>query len=112
MIESAYGRHDYRVAVCVTNLSVLLQSMSPPLSLMPHPNLEKAAKLLRRSAKITEHAYGGRHPELAQRLNNLAMLLRSQGKLEEAAPLLERSAIIVIIAFNGMINPPLCWRGL
>ena len=90
MVEEAYGAHDYRVAVCATNLAVLLQSRSPPVCLTPHPKLERAEELLRRSVEITERAYGKRHPELAQRLNNLAMLLRTQGPRQNLPPVRPR----------------------
>jgi len=94
MVEATYGTHDYRVAICATNLAVLLQSMSPPVVSPPHPKLEEAQSLLERGVSITEKAYGKNHPEVAQRLNNLAMLLRTQGKLEEAVKCLERGVEI------------------
>lgn len=87
-------RVDYRVAIAQTNLAVLFQSMSPPSCLTAHPKLVEAEQLLRSSCTITEKAYGKNHVETAQRLNNLAMLLRAQGKLEEAEQPLMRAVAI------------------
>ena len=94
MIEQGCGRNDYRVAVAANNLAVLFQSMSPPVCTTPHPKLKKAQQLLQRSLIITQDTYGGTHTEVAQRLNNLVMLLRSQSKLQEATPLMEQAVKI------------------
>jgi tetratricopeptide (TPR) repeat protein len=50
-----------------------------------------ARPLFERSLAIREKAFGHEHPETAQSLHNLALVLQAQGNLIEARPLLERA---------------------
>ncbi|CAN0547894.1 unnamed protein product [Ectocarpus sp. 12 AP-2014] len=54
---------------------------------------EEAGPLYKRSLAIVEKDLGPDHPRVATSLKNLADLLESQGKYEEAAPLLERLSL-------------------
>jgi tetratricopeptide (TPR) repeat protein len=47
-----------------------------------------------RALTIREKQLGDEHSETAESLNTLAMLLREQGKYEEARPLFERALAI------------------
>ncbi len=51
----------------------------------------EAAPLYERSLQIREQMLGAEHPDVAQSLNNLAMLHKAQGEYAKAAPLYERS---------------------
>lgn len=44
----------------------------------------EAEPLLRQSLEVRQRALGPEHPEVADSLNKLAMLLRAQGHLEQA----------------------------
>jgi Tetratricopeptide repeat len=54
----------------------------------------EAEPLLRRALAIAEQSFGPEHPEVAIQLNNLAGLLYSANRLEEAEPLMRRHLII------------------
>jgi tetratricopeptide (TPR) repeat protein len=54
----------------------------------------RAEPLLRRSLSIDEKSYGPEHPNVAIRLNNLALLLRDTNRREEAEPLMRRALAI------------------
>jgi hypothetical protein len=56
--------------------------------------LGKARPLTERALAIAEAAYGPDHPEVAIRLNNLAMIWRDVGELGKARPLAERALAI------------------
>jgi tetratricopeptide (TPR) repeat protein len=51
-------------------------------------------QLIWRALTIREKQLGDEHSETAESLNTLAMLLREQGKYEEARPLFERALAI------------------
>jgi tetratricopeptide (TPR) repeat protein len=53
--------------------------------------LTDARPLLERSLALAETAYGPGHTEVAERLNNLAIILRNLGQPEAARPLLEKA---------------------
>ena len=53
--------------------------------------LAEAEPLYRRALAIREEKLGDDHPDVAQSLNNLALLLKTQGKLAEAEPLSRRA---------------------
>ena len=52
---------------------------------------KEAEPLLMRALEIREEQLGGRHPDTAGSLNNLALLYQEQGKYAEAEPLLMRA---------------------
>jgi tetratricopeptide (TPR) repeat protein len=54
----------------------------------------EAEALLKRSLAISEKAPSSQHPKLAETLNNLAELYRTQGRYAEAEPLYERALTI------------------
>jgi tetratricopeptide (TPR) repeat protein len=54
----------------------------------------QAASFLREALAIRERVLGPEHPDTAQSLNNLAMVLRDQGDLAAARPLYERALTI------------------
>lgn len=47
--------------------------------------------MYKRALRIEEEPLGPEHPNVATTLNNMAMLLGSQGEYEEALPLIERA---------------------
>ena len=49
---------------------------------------------MRRALDIDEQSYGAEHPEVAIRLNNLAMLLQATNRLAEAEPMMRRALTI------------------
>ena len=55
----------------------------------------EAEPLFRRALEINEAAYGPTHPDVAIRLNNLALLLQDTNRLGEAEPLFQRMASIL-----------------
>jgi hypothetical protein len=56
--------------------------------------LADARPLLERALAIAEATHGPDHPEVATRLNNLAMILQVLGRPGEARPLAERALAI------------------
>ncbi|MFM7832894.1 MAG: tetratricopeptide repeat protein, partial [Planctomycetaceae bacterium] len=58
--------------------------------------LSEAEPLYRRALSIDETSYGPNHPEVAIRLNNLALLLSATNRLSEAEPLSRRMVEIFI----------------
>jgi hypothetical protein len=50
--------------------------------------------LIRRALAIDEASYGNDHPNVAIRLNNLALLLQATNRLAEAEPLMARGFAI------------------
>src|SRR5207248_74249 len=50
--------------------------------------------LSRRALAITEQSYGPDHPDVATRLNNLALLLQATNRPGEAEPLFRRALAI------------------
>jgi hypothetical protein len=50
-----------------------------------------ARPLLERALTITEATYGPTHPDVATRLNNLAMVLQDLGDPAAVEPMLERA---------------------
>ncbi len=57
--------------------------------------LAEAEPLMRRALAIDEKSYGPDHPNVAIRLNNLAMLLQATNRLAEAEPLMRRALSIL-----------------
>ncbi|CAN0337603.1 unnamed protein product, partial [Ectocarpus sp. 12 AP-2014] len=57
-------------------------------------NHAEAQPLCERSLAIRERMLGPEHPDVAQSLNNRALLLESQGEHNDALPLLERASSI------------------
>ncbi len=55
---------------------------------------DEAEPLYRRALAIGEKTLGPNHPDVATRLNNLALLLSAQGKYAEAEPLYRRALAI------------------
>jgi tetratricopeptide (TPR) repeat protein len=53
--------------------------------------LEEAEPLMRRALEIDEQSFGGDHPNIAIRLNNLAQLLQTTNRLAEAEQLMRRA---------------------
>jgi hypothetical protein len=58
--------------------------------------LVEAEPLMRRALSIDEKSYGPEHPDVAIRLNNLALLLKAINRLVEAEPLMRRHLIILL----------------
>jgi short subunit dehydrogenase-like uncharacterized protein len=58
----------------------------------------------RRALAIDEQSFGGKHPEVARDLNNLATLLQDTNRLAEAEPLMRR-ALAVFIDSLGPEHP-------
>jgi phage tail protein X len=56
--------------------------------------LAEAEPLMRRALAIDEQSYGAEHPNVANRLNNLAQLLQATNRLAEAEPLMRRALAI------------------
>ncbi len=54
----------------------------------------EARPLLERALAIREHILGSEHPDTAQSLNNLAVLLDAQRDYTAARPLYERALVI------------------
>lgn len=54
----------------------------------------EAEPLKRRTLAINEASFGGEHPSVATRLNNLAQLLKATNRLSEAEPLMRRAVEI------------------
>jgi hypothetical protein len=54
---------------------------------------------MRRALAIDEASYGPNHPNVAIRLNNLALLLQATNRLVEAEPLMRRM-VEIFIAFQ------------
>ena len=50
-----------------------------------------AEPLMRRALEIDEASFGGHHPTVAIRLNNLAQLLKATNRVREAEPLMRRA---------------------
>ena len=55
---------------------------------------QEAEPLLQRALDIREKALGPEHPDVADSLNNLAVLYHDQGKYGEAEPLYQRALAI------------------
>jgi tetratricopeptide (TPR) repeat protein len=70
---------------------------------------EAAEPLYRRAIEINEKALGKDHPTVARDYNNLALLLKEQGKYAEAEPLY-RQAIEINERTLGKDNPELAIR--
>jgi Flp pilus assembly protein TadD len=54
----------------------------------------KAEPLYQRALALREQALGPNHPEVAQSLNNLAIIYSAQGRKAKAEPLLQRALAI------------------
>ena len=62
---------------------------------------------MRRALAITEASLGPDHPDVAIRLNNLALLLQDTNRLADAEPLMRRM-VIIFMAFQrdtGHVHP-------
>ena len=64
----------------------------------------EAAELFVQALRIAETAYGPDHPDVATRLNNLALILRDLGEPEQARPLAER-ALHIDETTHGLDHP-------
>ncbi|CAN0557844.1 unnamed protein product, partial [Ectocarpus sp. 12 AP-2014] len=64
------------------------------LSTVLQGKYEEAEPLYEQSQAIREKVLGPEHPDVAQSLNNRAVLLESQGKFAEAEPLYGRATAI------------------
>ena len=62
--------------------------------------LAEAEPLLRRALAIDEKSFGPEHPNVANRLNNLAGLLSATNRLAEAEPLFRRALAITEKSFG------------
>ena len=58
--------------------------------------LAEAEPLMRRALQIDELSFGNDHPNVAIRLNNLALLLKATNRLAEAEPLMRRGLLILV----------------
>jgi tetratricopeptide (TPR) repeat protein len=61
---------------------------------------QQAEPLMRRALEIDIASFGGNHPSVAIRLNNLAQLLQATNRLAEAEPLMRRALEIDIVSFG------------
>jgi tetratricopeptide (TPR) repeat protein len=68
--------------------------------LQVHARLTEARPLFERALAITEAAHGPDHPDVAARLNNLALVLRDLGRPQDARPLYERALAIDEAAYG------------
>jgi tetratricopeptide (TPR) repeat protein len=82
----------------MANASRLLELAG--IYLWVHARLADAKMLQERALAIDEATYGPDHPTLANRLNNLAAILRDPGQPEEARPLQERALAIDEVAYG------------
>ncbi len=64
----------------------------------------EAATLLAESLSIRRKLLGDEHPDIANSLNNLAVVLQNQGKYDEAEPLF-REAILIFRKVHGDEHP-------
>ena len=55
---------------------------------------------MRRALSIDEASLGSEHPDVARDLNNLALLLKTTNRLEEAEPLMRRALAIDEASFG------------
>lgn len=60
---------------------------------------------MRRTLKIDEKSYGENHPDVAIRLNNLALLLKATNRLAEAEPLMRRTIEILLKSTHATSHP-------
>src|SRR5262245_21280289 len=60
--------------------------------------------MYRRALAVTEASYGPDHPEVANRLNNLAQLLRATDRRYEAEPMY-RAALRILLRSLGPEHP-------
>ncbi|MDA1139099.1 MAG: tetratricopeptide repeat protein, partial [Planctomycetota bacterium] len=58
--------------------------------------LAEAEPLIRRALAIDEQSFGAEHPNVAIRLNDLALLLKATNRLAEAEPLMRRAVEILL----------------
>ncbi len=65
-----------------------------------HARLQEARPLAERALAIDEATYGPDHPDVANRLNNLALILQDLGLAQEARPLAERALAITEAAYG------------
>src|SRR5580693_6191 len=68
--------------------------------LQVHARLTEARPLFEHALAITEAAHGPDHPDVAARLNNLALVLRDLGRPQDARPLYERALAIDEAAYG------------
>jgi tetratricopeptide (TPR) repeat protein len=92
------GRHD---------ASWLLDRAATYLQV--HARLAEARPLAERALAITEAAYGPDHPDVAIRLNNLALIWRDLGEPGTARPLADRALAITEAAY-GPDHPDVATR--
>ena len=74
-----------------------------------HARLDDARQLAERSLRITKAVHGPDHPDVAVRLNNLALILRGEDHAREALPLAERALRITERA-HGPDHPDVAVR--
>ena len=91
-----------RAHPAATDASWLLDRAATYLQV--HARLGEARPLAERALAIAEAAYGPDHPDVATRLNNLALILRDLGDPAAARPLAER-ALAIAEAAHGPDHP-------
>jgi tetratricopeptide (TPR) repeat protein len=85
-LERVFGRdHHYETAVCHLTLAEIYRLQGA---------WAEAESSARAALAIWEKAHGPRHPTVATALHRLALILGSQGKLDEARSLCERTLTI------------------
>jgi hypothetical protein len=72
--------------------------------LQEHGRAGEALPMFQRALAIAEATYGPNHPEVATRLNNLALALRTLGRAGEALPMFQR-ALAIAEATYGPNHP-------
>lgn len=92
-------RHTLAAVQVIQDLSLVLPEAGRLLNqcgdyLQDRARYAEAHLCYRHSLAIRELALGPEHPDIAQTLNNLAILHLAQGEYGEARPLLERSLVI------------------
>ena len=78
--------------------------IAPPTYLQVHARLAEARPLAERALAITEAAYGPDHPDVAIRLNNLALILKDLGQ-PGRGPAAGRRALAITEAAYGPDHP-------
>jgi len=96
--EKVYGRDHPELAADMSNLAGLLEAQVRALR-VARPTVaqgehDEAEPLYVRSLEIRKNALGGNHPDVAQSLRDLALLLWRTGRSQEAIPLQEKAIAI------------------
>ncbi|MDX2000583.1 MAG: tetratricopeptide repeat protein [Thermoanaerobaculia bacterium] len=90
------ARNDERATVALRRLGQAVAAKG---------DSEEAESLLRRALEVERRIHGSRHPELLSISNDLAVLLETAGKLEEAKALLDAALTEAAVLFRDEPHP-------